>query len=301
VGVFAAPCIGPPVVALLALVGARGDPWFGFAVFFTLSLGLGAPYLVLGTFSNLLRNLPRSGEWMVWVERALGVILLGVGLFYGMLGIAPKQAGWVVPVMLVAGGVYLGFIERSANARRGFRWMKRLAGAAAVAGGLFIVGTTPVRGIEFREGSLDALQGAVARGRPVLVDFTADWCVACHELERSTFTHPTVIEVARLRGLPGGPHALQHPRSRGMAREIPHRRAAHGGVSDARRPRGARGARRGFRSGPRLRGARASRRARGSEGGARVAARRGRQRPAPLSPRPRGATTRDAGGAASVR
>jgi thiol:disulfide interchange protein DsbD len=197
VGVFAAPCIGPPVVALLALVGARGDPWFGFAVFFTLSLGLGAPYLVLGTFSNLLRRLPRSGEWMVWVEHALGVILLGVGLFYGMLGIAPRRAGWVLPVVLVAGGVYLGFFEKSANARRGFRWLKRVAGTAAVAAGLFIVISTPTRGIVFREGSLDAVRAALGRGRPVLVDFTADWCVACHELERATFTHPTVIEVVR--------------------------------------------------------------------------------------------------------
>lgn len=197
VGVFAAPCIGPPVVALLALVGARGDPWFGFAVFFTLSLGLGSPYLVLGTFSNLLRRLPRSGEWMVWVEHALGVILLGVGLFYGMLGIAPKRAGWVLPVVLVAGGVYLGFLEKSGNARRGFRWMKRVAGTAAVAAGLFIVISTPTRGIVFREGSLEAVRAALGHGRPVLVDFTADWCVACHELERATFTHPTVIEVAR--------------------------------------------------------------------------------------------------------
>jgi thiol:disulfide interchange protein DsbD len=197
VGVFAAPCIGPPVVALLALVGARGNPWFGFAVFFTLSLGLGAPYLVLGTFSNLLRRLPRSGEWMVWVERTLGVILLGVGLFYGMLGIAPRQAGWVVPLVLIAGGVYLGFFERSANARAGFRWMKRVAGTAAVVAGVFIVLSTPTRGIVFRAGSMAEVRAALGHGRPVLVDFSADWCVACHELERVTFTHPSVIEVAR--------------------------------------------------------------------------------------------------------
>ena len=197
VGVFAAPCIGPPVVALLALVGARGDPWFGFATFFTLSLGLGAPYLVLGTFSNLLRNLPRSGEWMIWVERTLGVILLGVGLFYGMLGIAPKQAGWVIPVVLVLGGIYLGFFEKSANARAGFRWLKRLAGAAAVAGGIFIVISTPTVGIAFRDGTLDELRGTMGQGRPVFVDFSADWCVSCHELERVTFANPQVIQAAR--------------------------------------------------------------------------------------------------------
>ena len=197
VGVFAAPCIGPPILVLLALVGARGDVGFGTAIFFTLSLGLGAPYLVLGTFSNLLRNLPRSGEWMVWVERALGVILLGVGLFYGVLGIAPKQAGWVLPAALVLGGAYLGFVERSANSRPGFRWLKRTVGAVALATGVFIVASTPTRGIAFRDGTLDALHASLGRGRPVIVAFSADWCVPCHELERVTFTHPAVIKAAR--------------------------------------------------------------------------------------------------------
>jgi thiol:disulfide interchange protein DsbD len=199
VGLFAAPCIGPPVVVLLALVGARGDPWFGFRVFFTLSLGLGAPYLVLGTFTNLLRSLPRSGEWMIWVERALGVILLGIGLFYGTLGIAPNWAGWVVPLMMVGGGLYLGFVERSAHERRGFRWFKHAVGAAALAGGLLIVLPRPASapGVAFREGTLEDLRAAAREGRPVIVDFSAAWCLACHELERVTFVDPAVIKAAR--------------------------------------------------------------------------------------------------------
>ncbi|HUK63812.1 MAG TPA: cytochrome c biogenesis protein CcdA, partial [Dongiaceae bacterium] len=78
VGVFAAPCIGPPVVALLAVVGAKGDPWFGFTSFFTLAMGLGAPYLVLATFSNLLQTLPRSGDWMEWVKKVFGILLVAL-------------------------------------------------------------------------------------------------------------------------------------------------------------------------------------------------------------------------------
>src|SRR5204863_2129748 len=121
VGVFAAPCVGPPVVALLAVVGAKGDPWFGFLSFFVLALGLGAPYLVLGTFSNLLQTLPRSGDWMEWVKKLFGVVLLAIAAFYVLLGVAPGLVAWVVPVALVAGGGYLGFIVSRAGRRPVFR------------------------------------------------------------------------------------------------------------------------------------------------------------------------------------
>jgi len=81
VGIIAAPCLGPILAALLAFVGQRSDPWLGWWLFFTLSLGLGVPYLVLGTFSGLLLRLPKSGKWMVWVKRFFGVVLIGVAVW----------------------------------------------------------------------------------------------------------------------------------------------------------------------------------------------------------------------------
>jgi thiol:disulfide interchange protein DsbD len=197
VGVFAAPCIGPPVVALLALVGARGDPMFGFTTFFTLAMGLGAPYLVLGTFSGLLARLPRSGDWLVWVERAFGVILLSVGAFYLMLGFAPKLAAWVPPVALLAGGIYLGFLERSAAARPGFRRLKMAVGTVAVLAGVVLVATTPSQGVVFEPFDETAMAGTLRQGNPVVLDFTANWCVPCHELERVTFADRRVREAMK--------------------------------------------------------------------------------------------------------
>ena len=196
VGVIAAPCIGPPIVTLLAIVAAKGDPWFGFRSFFTLSLGLGAPYLVLATSSNLIQRLPRSGEWMIWVERAFGVVLLSLGLFYGMNAFAPRASGWVLPAALVFGGLYLGFVERSASSRPGFRRFKWAAGLLAVAAGVMLVATAPSRGIAFQPFAASELEEALASGRPVLLEFSADWCVPCHELERSTFSDRRVIDAA---------------------------------------------------------------------------------------------------------
>jgi thiol:disulfide interchange protein DsbD len=81
VGIIAAPCLAPILVALLAFVGQRGDPWIGWWLFFALACGLGAPYIVLGTFSGLLSRLPKSGTWMVWVKRVLGVALILVAFW----------------------------------------------------------------------------------------------------------------------------------------------------------------------------------------------------------------------------
>src|SRR6266404_1507789 len=78
IGVIAAPCLAPFVVALLAFVGQTGNPWLGWWLFFALALGLGVPYVVLGTFSGLLTRLPKSGMWMVWVKRVFGVALFAV-------------------------------------------------------------------------------------------------------------------------------------------------------------------------------------------------------------------------------
>ncbi|HTS19148.1 MAG TPA: cytochrome c biogenesis protein CcdA [Verrucomicrobiae bacterium] len=78
IGVIAAPCLAPFVVALLAFVGESGSPWLGWWLFFALALGLGLPYVVLGTFSGLLNRLPKSGTWMVSVKRIFGIALIAV-------------------------------------------------------------------------------------------------------------------------------------------------------------------------------------------------------------------------------
>ena len=196
VGVFAAPCVGPPVVALLGLVAARGDVWYGFHTFFALALGLSAPYLVLATFSNLLQKLPRSGEWMVWVKKLFGVALLGFGLFYLLNAMAPRYSMWVLPATLLVGGVYLGFLEHSGAKRKGFVLAKRLLGVACLAAGVWVVANAPKPTLQFQPYADAAVQQALASGKPVILDFSADWCIPCHKMERTTFADPRVIAAA---------------------------------------------------------------------------------------------------------
>ncbi len=197
VGVIAAPCVGPPVVALLAVVGAKGDPLFGFTSFFTLAMGLGAPYLVLGTFSNLLQRLPRSGAWMVWVKKVFGLVMLSVGTFYISLAIAPKVSEWILPAALITGGLYLGFIDRSGVVKPGFRLLRWTVGVLGIAGGIAVIVTTPKEGVVFDVFDEQVLAATLEGGRPAMLDFTADWCAPCHELERFTFSDPRVKEAVR--------------------------------------------------------------------------------------------------------
>jgi thiol:disulfide interchange protein DsbD len=197
VGIIAAPCVGPFVTALLLVIAQRRDALFGLQAMLVLSLGLGAPYLVLATFSNLLQALPRSGEWMVWVKKLFGVTMLELGAFYLAIGIAPRVSGWVLPIGLGLGGLYLGFIAPGPGLKPGFRRFARVAGAGAILAAGVIVALTPPKGLTFQELTPDRLDAARKAGRPVMLDFSADWCVPCHELERSTFTDKQVVIAAR--------------------------------------------------------------------------------------------------------
>jgi len=194
VGVFAAPCIGPPVIALLALVGAKGDPVFGFWVFFVLSSGLGLPYLILGTFSGLLKKIPRSGDWMIWVERIFGVVLVAAALFYLSLAVAPKLAAYVPAFALIAGGLYLGFFEQSGKEKKLLTRIKRVFGVATIALGLVFANALREPGLSWSPYSDELLAQAKNSGTPVMIDFYADWCIPCLELDRKTFTDAGVID-----------------------------------------------------------------------------------------------------------
>ncbi len=198
VGIFAAPCIGPPIIALLAFIGSRGDPVFGFWSFFILSLGLGFPYLILGTFSGLLPKLPKSGMWMICVKKVFGVVLTALALFYlAMPFFSVTEAYWVIPVSLIVGGVYLGFLESSGKGTAVFSKVKMAFGTLAVIAGLVAVMNLQKEGMEWEAYDILRLEQAKHAETPVILDFYADWCIPCLELDRITFTNADVIDATR--------------------------------------------------------------------------------------------------------
>ena len=197
VGLIASPCIGPFVLGLLLLVSELANPWLGFALLFAMGVGMGLPYIVLGLFADRLSHLPKSGAWLVWSKKALGVILLGLVVYFVRWLLPPAWLRWLVAGWLVGGGAYLGWLERSRFQVRG-RWVRRAVGAGCVITAVIVMlrpqEPGPAGGaIAWHAYSAARLEQARHDGQPALVDVYADWCLPCVELDHTTFRHPDVI------------------------------------------------------------------------------------------------------------
>ena len=200
-------CVGPALVGALLYISQTGQMLRGGAALFAMSIGMGTPLLVVGASAGKL--LPKAGAWMDLVKKLFGVLMLGVAAWM-LARILPDRLAlicWAVPALVLAWLLWSELRGRSALVLS----MRAAAIAAALYGvalltGSALGGTDPLAPIptsarshelEFRPirsvGDLDReVAQAKAAGRSVLVDFSADWCTSCKEMERYTFTDPGV-------------------------------------------------------------------------------------------------------------
>ena len=189
--------IGPFVIGLLVHVGGKGDPVYGFLMFFVLALGLGLPYLFLGIFSGRLKNLPHSGQWMVTVRQIFGLILLGMALYFlnPLLG---SYTSWGLAVLSSISSGYLILVQARRAKPLAFAWTLRLLGAGlALATVLLVITSESKPGISWKTYSERALVQAQQDGKIVMIDVYADWCLPCKELDEFTFTDSEVRSAAQ--------------------------------------------------------------------------------------------------------
>ncbi|HCB1602580.1 TPA: protein-disulfide reductase DsbD [Citrobacter freundii] len=198
-GLICSPCTTAPLSAILLYIAQSGNMWLGGGTLYLYALGMGLPLMLITVFGN--RLLPKSGPWMEHVKTAFGFVILALPVF-----LLERIVGdeWGVRLWSLLGVAFFGWaFITSLQAKH--TWM-RIVQIVLLAAALVCVRplqdwafgaphTQPQAHLNFTPvASVDALNQALeqARGRPVMLDLYADWCVACKEFEKYTFSNPQV-------------------------------------------------------------------------------------------------------------
>jgi len=196
-GIVAAPCIGPFVLGLVTYVAAKADPVNGFLLFFVLAVGLGTPYFLLAIFSGKIKNLPRAGVWMEAVKHIFGFILLGMAVYF-LLPILPKPINsYALPVFMLLSGIIILFIDKEANKLKVFRSIKIVLSILFIGVSAYSLYPTEVKSIEWEYYNQEKYNEALSSNQPIIIDFYADWCIPCKELDALTFSDASVISESK--------------------------------------------------------------------------------------------------------
>ncbi len=214
--VIVGPCVAAPLAGALAYIGLTRDVWLGGWALFAMALGMGAPLLAIGLSAGAL--LPRAGGWMEAVKAFFGVLLLGVAIWL-ISPVIPAVANMLLwAALLIVSAIYLRALDPLPHPAKGWaKFWKGVGVVALIAGVALLIGALsggrdilqPLSGLRGggtaiaaesshtpfeKVKSVAELEQRIqqAQGKTVMLDFYADWCVSCKELERFTFSDARV-------------------------------------------------------------------------------------------------------------
>lgn len=215
------PCVAPPLAGALIYIGQTGNAALGGLALFALSLGMGMPLIAIGTSAGKI--LPRAGDWMNAIKAVFGVMLLAIAIWMLQRILPGETTMFLWAVLIIVSAIYMGALQNLPSEAIG--WSKLWKGVGVIMltyGVLLLIGvasgtTNMLRPLEnlaatngrsggvamapshtnFKqvsgiEGLQLALAEASAQGKPVMLDFYADWCIECKRMEANTFSDPGV-------------------------------------------------------------------------------------------------------------
>jgi thiol:disulfide interchange protein DsbD len=215
---IAAPCVGPVATSILLFIGKSRNVGLGAVFGAMYALGLGIPFWLVGTFAV---SLPKGGKWMLWVKSFFGVVMIVMALYFlkapfpALAAIAqPTTIFLAAMAAVVVAGVAIGAVHLDwHDGGTGTKVRKVLGIGTAVAGGFLflaamdkpreVMPTTavdaqgaPVQLLSWGHSETEAVAKAKSEKRPMIVDFTAEWCGACKTLAKETLSDPRVMAKA---------------------------------------------------------------------------------------------------------
>lgn len=206
-GLVASPCVGPVLVSILTFVASKKDMVFGFFILFTYALGLGLIFLALGLFNQLTKLLPKSGHWMNFVKFILGSLMLAAFYYYFNLLVSEKIFNLSLGLgLVVIASIYGAFAKLHSekaiySLKKGIMLTVFYIGVGFILTTLFNIKNIPTTAAQSETQSNemhwlnyqeDLFYQAIKENKPIIIDFFAEWCAACKELEAKTFTNSDV-------------------------------------------------------------------------------------------------------------
>ena len=207
-GIIAAPCVGPVLIALLSWISQTGNILLGFWLTFTFSLGLSVIFLVVGTFSGVVSAMPKGGSWMNYIKYFFSLLLLGGGIYF-ITTIATEWFSMLLwGIFLIAAAVFMGLFKAlEEDDELKSKAFKLLLVLIFLLGAFLFVKSLDMKYFPAKNtvlvseekthlpwiGNLEeGKQVAQAENKMMMIDTSADWCVACKELDEYTFSTPEV-------------------------------------------------------------------------------------------------------------